>query len=211
MQYQLTPAMWVRGEMERYRVKDTTGRRNNIDLASVSLVFPFGRPAPQRVAAAEPVYVAPAPAPMPAPVVAAPAPAPEPVAVAPAPQRVSFSADTLFGFDNAAVRPEGKAALDTFRTQLGTASYESITVEGHTDRMGSTEYNQALSNQRASSVKDYLVTSGQLDPARISAVGKSEGTPVTRTEDCPDTLSRAKKITCLQPDRRVEVEVSGTR
>jgi OmpA-OmpF porin, OOP family len=77
--------------------------------------------------------------------------------------------------------------------------------------MGSTDYNQALSNQRASSVKDYLVTSGKLDPAKISAVGMSEGSPVTQAADCSDKLARAQLITCLQPDRRVEVEVSGTR
>lgn len=211
LQYELTPAVWIRGEVERYRVKDSTGRRNNIDMTSVSLVFPFGRAAAPRVVAAAPVYVAPAPAPMPAPVVAAPAPIPAPVVMAPAPQRVSFSADTLFGFDKATVRPEGMTALDTFSNQLKGATYQSITVEGHTDRLGSTEYNQALSDERASSVKDYLVTSGKLDPSKISAVGKSEGSPVTKAEDCSDKQSRANLITCLQPDRRVEVEVSGTR
>jgi OOP family OmpA-OmpF porin len=210
LQYELTPAMWIRGEVERYRVKDSTGRRNNIDMTSVSLVFPFGRAAP-RVVAAAPVYVAPAPAPTPAPVVIIAQPAPAPVVMAPAPQRVSFSADTLFGFDKATVRPEGMAALDTFSNEMKGVNYQSITVEGHTDRMGSTEYNQALSNDRASSVKDYLVTSGKLDPSKINAVGKGEGSPMTKAEDCPDKQSRTSLITCLQPDRRVEVEVSGTR
>ena len=209
LQYELTPALWIRGEVERYRVKDVTGRRNNIDMTSVSLVFPFGRAAP-RVVAAAPVYVAPAP--MPAPVVViAPPPAPAPVVMAPAPQRVSFSADTLFGFDKDTVRPEGMTALDTFSKELQGTNYQSITVEGHTDRMGSTDYNQALSNDRASTVKDYLVTRGKLDPAKINAVGKGEGSPVTQAADCPDKQSRATLITCLQPDRRVEVEVSGTR
>ena len=67
-----TPWVEARGDVERYRIKDAVGRRANVDVASVSLVFPFGR-APERVAAA-PVYVAPAP--MPAPVAVAPAPAP---------------------------------------------------------------------------------------------------------------------------------------
>jgi OmpA-OmpF porin, OOP family len=209
VQYELSPAMWIRGEMERYRVKDATGRRNNIDVASVSLVFPFGRAAAPRVAAA-PAYVAPAPMPV-AVAPPTPEPAPPPVVMAPAPQRVSFSADTLFGFDKATVRPEGMTALDAFSNQLNGATYQSIKVEGHTDRMGSTEYNQSLSNLRASSVKDYLVTNGKLDPAKISAVGMSEGSPVTQAADCSDRLPRAQLITCLQPDRRVEVEVSGTR
>lgn len=217
MQYEISPAMWVRGEFERYRIKNAVGQRNNVDVASVSLVFPFGRAPAPRMAAA-PAYVAPAPAPAPmAPAVVyvappvAPTPAPAPVAAAPVPQRVSFSADTLFGFDASAVRPEGKTALDTFSNQLGGATYSSITVEGYTDRKGSEAYNQTLSGERANAVKEYLVTNGKIDPAKISAVGKGESSPVTKMEDCSDKMSRAKLITCLQPDRRVEVEVTGTR
>jgi OOP family OmpA-OmpF porin len=212
-QYELSPSMWIRGEIERYRIKDAVGQRQNVDVASVSLVFPFGRAAPKPVAAA-PAYVAPPPAPV-APVavyVAPPPPPPAPVAVVvPAKQRVSFSADTLFGFDAAAVRPEGKTALDTFSNQLMGTTYDSISVEGYTDRKGSDAYNQTLSGERANSVKDYLVTNGKIDPTKISAVGKGESSPVTKMEDCSDKLSRAQLITCLQPDRRVEVEVTGTR
>lgn len=205
VQYEMTSALWIRGEVERYRIKNATGGRANVDVASVSLVFPFGR-APVRVAAA-PVYVAPAP--MPAPVAVAPMPAP--VVIAPVPQRVSFSADTLFGFDKSTVRPEGRVELDKFSSQLGGTRYESIRVEGHTDRLGSTAYNQTLSEERAESVKNYLVTSGNIDPTRISAVGKSETQPVTAAGDCSDNLARSALINCLQPDRRVEVEVTGTR
>lgn len=211
-QYQLTPAMWVRGEMERYRVKDVTGRRNNIDVASVSLVFPFGRTASPRMAAA-PVYVAPAPAPVA--VAPAPAPAPAPVAVPVAvprePERVSLSADALFGSNQSVVQQQGQNDLDRFSQQLSGATYESISVQGHTDRMGSNAFNQTLSNARAASVKDYLVIHGRIDPARISATGLSESQPVTAAADCPDSLSRARLIECLQPDRRVEIEVTGTR
>lgn len=206
VQYEMSSSVWIRGELERYRLKNATGHRTNADVVSVSLVFPFGR-APVAQVAAAPAYVAPAP--MPAPVAAAPTPAP--VVVAPAPQRVSFSADTLFGFDKATVRPEGKAELDKFSSQLGGTSYQSISVEGHTDRLGSTGYNQTLSEERAASVKNYLVTNGQVDPALVSAVGKSESQPVTAPGDCSDKQSRAQLINCLQPDRRVEVEVNGTR
>ncbi len=210
-QYQLTPAMWVRGEMERYRVKDITGRRNNIDVASVSLVFPFGRTAAPRMAVA-PAYVAPAPVA----VAATPAPEPVPVPAAPAvvprePERVRLSADALFGSNQSVVQQQGQNDLDRFSQQLGGATYGSISVEGHTDRMGSDAANQTLSDARAASVKDYLVIHGRIDPARISATGLSERQPVTAVADCPDSLSRARLIDCLQPDRRVEIEVTGTR
>ncbi|MDO9146529.1 MAG: OmpA family protein [Hydrogenophaga sp.] len=211
LQYEVSPAVWIRGEVERYRIKNAVGQRTNVDVATVSLVFPFGRAPVQRVAAA-PAYVAPAP------VVVTPAPQvvivtpPAPVVVAaPVPQRVNFSADTLFGFDTANVRPEGRAELDKFSGQLAGTRYDTITVEGHTDRKGSAAYNQALSTERAESVKAYLVNTGKVDPARISAVGKGESMPVTTAADCSDKLPRAQLITCLQPDRRVEVEVTGTR
>lgn len=211
LQYEVSPAVWIRGEVERYRIKNAVGQRNNVDVATVSLVFPFGRAPVQRVAAA-PAYVAPAP------VVVTPAPQvvivtpPAPVVVAaPVPQRVNFSADTLFGFDAATVRPEGRAELDKFTGQLQGTQFDRIVVEGHTDRKGSAAYNQALSTERAESVKAYLVNTGKVDPAKISAVGKGESMPVTTAADCSDKLPRAQLITCLQPDRRVEVEVTGTR
>jgi len=218
LQYEMSPAVWIRGEVERYRIKNAVGQRNNVDVATLSLVFPFGRAPVQRVAAA-PVYVTPAPVYVtPAPVYVTPAPQvvvvtppPAPVVVTPAAQRVNFSADTLFGFDTANVRPEGRAELDKFSNQLTGTRYDTIKVEGHTDRKGSAAYNQTLSTERAESVKAYLVNSGRLDPAKISAVGQGESMPVTTMADCPDSLPRAQLITCLQPDRRVDVEVTGTR
>jgi OOP family OmpA-OmpF porin len=207
VQYEFSPAVWIRGDWERYRIQNATSRRANVDVATVSLVFPFGRAPAARVAAA-PAYVAPAP--MPALVVAV-TPAPAPVVIVAVPQRVSFSADTLFAFDKSTVRPEGQAELDKFSNQLEGTTYQSISVEGHTDRLGSTQYNQRLSEERATSVKDYLVSNGKVDPTRISAVGKSESQPVTAAGDCSDKQARSSLISCLQPDRRVEVEVTGTR
>lgn len=131
--------------------------------------------------------------------------------MAAAPRRVSFSADSLFSFDASVIRPEGKAALDTFARQLASTRFDVVTVQGHTDRLGSTSYNQRLSGRRAESVKSYLVTSGGLDPARISAVGKGSAEPVTRPGDCKGSKRSDKLIACLQRDRRVEVEVDATR
>jgi OOP family OmpA-OmpF porin len=211
LQYELNPSMWLRGEIERYRVKNATGQRANVDLLSVSLVFPFGQASAPRRAAA-PAYVPPVVA---APVVAyAPPPvAPVPVAVAvpPAPERVSLSADALFGSNQSFLRQQGQTDLDQFRQQLSGATYDTIRVEGHTDRMGSDTANQTLSDARAASVKDYLVIHGRIDPARISTSGMGERQPVTAAADCPDSLPRARLIECLQPDRRVEIEVTGTR
>jgi OOP family OmpA-OmpF porin len=126
-------------------------------------------------------------------------------------RRVSFSAESLFTFDKSDLRPEGKAALDKFAKELEGTQFEMITVEGHTDRLGSQAYNQALSQRRADAVKGYLVGPGGVDAAKISSVGRSESMPISKPGDCQGDKPSPKLIACLQPDRRVEIEVAGTR
>jgi OOP family OmpA-OmpF porin len=92
----------------------------------------------------------------------------------------------------------------------GTA-FDVITVEGHTDRLGTAAYNLALSARRAEVVKAYLVSAGGFNAAKLTAVGHGESRPVTKPEDCKGNRPTPQLIACLQPDRRVEVEVSGTR
>ncbi len=205
LQYEINRAVLVRGEAERYRINDAVGNHGDVNLFSVSLVVPFGRtPAPAPRVVEAPQYVPPAPAPVAA--VTSPAPAP-----APARRRVTFSADSLFAFDQSTVSPEGKTALDAFARDTMETRYDLITVEGHTDRLGPQAYNQRLSTKRAEAVKSYLVTAGGLDAAKISAVGKDGSAPVTKPGDCKGNKPNPKLIACLQPDRRVVVEVTGTR
>jgi OOP family OmpA-OmpF porin len=212
LQYAFTPNLMLRGEAERYRINEAVGNHGDVNLYSVGLVFAFGRaPAPAPHMAAEPVYEAPpAPPPPPVAVIAPPPPAPVPVVPLP-PRRVSFEADTLFAFDRSVLGPQGKVALDKFAHELAGMHFDRITVEGHTDRLGSQAYNQKLSMQRAEAVKAYLVEPGGVDGARISAVGKGESVPVTKADDCRGTKPDAKLIACLQPDRRVDVEVAKRR
>lgn len=150
----------------------------------------------------------------PKPVAATPPPpkrAPEPVPAPPrtVPQSIDFSADALFGFNQAVLSPAGRAALDDFARQLGGAQYEAIFVTGHTDRLGTAKYNQKLSERRAHAVKNYLVRKG-VPANRINTDGRGETQPVTRPGDCKGPRS-ARLIACLQPDRRVHVEVTGTK
>lgn len=218
LQYAFSPGFTMRAEAERYRINDAVGNHGDIDVFSVSLVFPFGRaPTRARRMAAAPAYVAPAPVAPPAPM---PAPAPAPVVVQAPPaavpvvperRRVTFAAESLFGFDQSTVKPEGKAALDKFAADTRGTLFDVITVEGHTDRLGSDRYNQALSTQRAEAVKSYLVNPGGFEAGKISAVGKGESQPVTRPDQCRGSKPTARLVECLQPDRRVEIEVTGTR
>jgi OmpA-OmpF porin, OOP family len=154
------------------------------------------------------------PKPAPAPVAKVVAPAPAPIvvaAVAPKPvaERVTLDADTLFDFDKSTLRPAGREALDTFVAGLKDISPEVISAVGHTDRFGTDAYNQHLSDQRAASVKAYLVSKG-IDANRVATEGKGETQPVTKSGECLGAKS-TKIVACLQPDRRVDVEVIGNR
>ena len=148
----------------------------------------------------------------PAPIVVAAAPAPARVVQAApkaAPQKISFSGDALFAFDKSVLKPEGKVMLDGLVQQLSGASYDNIQLTGHTDRFGSSAYNQKLSERRAQAVKDYLA-SKEVMANRITAQGKGESQPVTKAADCHGPKS-TKVVACLQPDRRVDVEMTGSR
>ena len=125
--------------------------------------------------------------------------------------RVSFNADVLFGFDRAVVSTSGKHALDKFTNELQGTEFDHITIEGNTDRIGTQMYNEKLSLQRAEAVKAYLVSNSRLNAAKITTVGKGSGSPVTAAGDCKNIKTSAAVIACLEPDRRVDVEVTGSR
>lgn len=128
----------------------------------------------------------------------------------PAAKKVTLAADALFDFDKAVLRPEGKAKLDQLTNDIKGIKLEVIIAVGHADRIGSDKYNQKLSERRAAAVKDYLVSKG-VEANRVYAEGKGEKQPVTG-DKCGKSVKKSKKlIECLQPDRRVEIEVIGTK
>jgi OmpA-OmpF porin, OOP family len=202
-EYDFTRSVGLRIEVERYRIDDAVGNKGDIDLYSVGLVYKFGRAAPPPpVVRREPIA---------APVAAPPPPPPPPPPAPPTRTRVSFSADSLFDFAKATVRPAGKEALDAFAAQLRGAQFEVITITGYTDRIGSHAYNMDLSTRRAEAVKSYLVETARIPAEKITARGADGDAPVTKPDECRGKQRTPKLIACLQPDRRVEVEVVGSR
>jgi len=154
--------------------------------------------------ATPPVAVAPPPP---------PAPAPTPLVVAPPPpppviEKISLSSDVLFEFDKAALRPEGQKKLDEISDGLKGANVMQINAIGHADRIGSEKYNQQLSEKRAAAVTEYLAQKG-VEQSKVRSEGRGESAPVTG-DQCKG-VAGTKLISCLQPDRRVDVEVRGER
>jgi OOP family OmpA-OmpF porin len=140
------------------------------------------------------------------PAAAAPAPAAAPK---PAAQKVTLAADALFDFNKADLRPEGKAKLDKLVGDIKGIKLEVILAVGHADRFGDDAYNQKLSEKRAAAVKTYLISKG-VDANRVYTEGKGEKQPVTKPDQCKGAKSK-KVVDCLQPDRRVDIEVIGTK
>ncbi len=166
---------------------------------------PAPTPAPAVVA---PVAPAPTAAPAPAPT-AAPAPAPAPAA-APAMQKITLASKALFATDNATLKPEGQAVIDreVVSRIREVNNLELVLVTGHTDRMGSQEYNQKLSERRAAAVAAYLAAKG-VPRGKIETLGMGKTQPVPGVK-C-DMTNRKALVACLQPHRRVEVEVKGSK
>ncbi|TMH30094.1 MAG: OmpA family protein [Betaproteobacteria bacterium] len=120
-------------------------------------------------------------------------------------KRLRQPTDTFFNFDKAMLHPEGQAAFDDVSSRLAGSDYDSITIVGHADRIGTPQYNLGLSERRANAMRDYLVAKG-IDAQKISASGVGSSEP---TAQCPQ-LRGTRLVACLQPDRYAEVTVAGT-
>ena len=136
-----------------------------------------------------------------------------PVVMAAAPlavyEKVVFDANILFDSDQAVLRPSGQAKLDQFVDKIHGLDTQSIVAVGYADRMGTDVSNQTLSRARVDTVRTYLVTKGVAwDRVQTSAKGESQ--PTTYAGECKDA-NNAKNVACMQPDRHVFIEVSGTR
>lgn len=151
------------------------------------------------------------------PVLSTPAPMPvvvlesaQPISVPIVKETINLGADALFNFDKwqlSEMKPEGRTQLDELAEKL--KQWESrgdsrVVITGHTDRLGDDMYNLSLSQLRAQTVYSYLVSRG-VSAKTMIANGAGE---TQQIKACSDSLGRAKLIECLQPNRRVQVDVS---
>ena len=162
-----------------------------------------------------------APAPTPPTVPAAPVePPPPPVAVPPPsppvakPKRcdatITMRTDESFAFDKATLAsPAARTRLENeVRSRLAAcAVLEAVIIEGHSDRLGSQEYNQKLSERRAEAAKAVIVSMG-VPADKIETLGMGKTLPV---KSCPDSQYRTRQalIECLAPNRRIVITIRG--
>jgi OOP family OmpA-OmpF porin len=113
--------------------------------------------------------------------------------------KITLQADTLYDFDKATLKPEGKATLDKVAADLAKIRLEVVIAVGNTDSVGTDAYNMALGQRRAQSVKAYLISKG-VDGGRIYTESKGKSNPVATNATAE---GRAK-------NRRTDIEVVGT-
>jgi outer membrane protein OmpA-like peptidoglycan-associated protein len=112
-----------------------------------------------------------------------------------------LTADALFDFDQAELRPNAVQTLTSVGPLLQERGQHPVTVEGHTDAKGSEHYNRALSQQRAASVRNWLVAAGYVRSAAIQSYGETRPVAPNEHEDGSDNPEGRQK------NRRVEILV----
>jgi outer membrane protein OmpA-like peptidoglycan-associated protein len=106
--------------------------------------------------------------------------------------------DVLFDVAKSDLRPEGREDLAKLAGIVLNYPSLKLSIEGHTDNTGSTESNQALSQQRANAVRDYLISQG-LSSDSLTAQGLGENNPVADNSTAEGQ----------QKNRRIDIIVSG--
>ncbi|MDO7410844.1 OmpA family protein [Acinetobacter baumannii] len=124
---------------------------------------------------------------------------------------IELSADALFVFNGSGLKdvlPEGRKKIIDLASKISNEfiSVKKIKLIGHTDRLGNDNYNQQLGQNRAETVRNLLIENG-ISEEVVNATSMGETQPIT--DGCPNVKPYESLKSCLQPDRRVTVEITG--
>ena len=205
LQYAITDAIGIRLEAERYRINDAVGNMGDIDLFSIGLTYRFGVTKEVAPVAKEKEAIAPIAKQK---ETVSPAPKEEevlvPLCAVDAQQKIKdcmtqkktvvlVFEDIHYEFDKSTLSQEAKTALKKNLAELEKNPNITMLVSGYTSQSGTEEYNQALSERRAQSVKDFLVQEKLFPADQISTVGYGETRPALQEENPSDINSKAAK------------------
>jgi outer membrane protein OmpA-like peptidoglycan-associated protein len=127
-------------------------------------------------------------------------------------EKITLSSDALFEFGDARLSPSAQWRLGRLADHIRQegARLQEVVLVGHTDRLrsdGHHERNQILSEQRAESIRQYLIAQG-IPEDKIQAIGAGSSQPLV---ECPTGQSKVRQIACLTPNRRVEIILRGVK
>jgi len=195
LQYAITDAVGIRLEAERYRINDAVGNMGDIDLFSVGLTYRFGVTKEAAPVSEEKEAVAPISEPEEVLVVVTAADAQEKIKETVIQKKtvVLVFQDIHFEFDKSTLNKEAKSALKRDISQLDKNTNVTMNVAGYASESGTEKYNQALSERRAESVKDYLIQEKFFPANKISTIGYGETSPALYEENPSNIHSKAAK------------------
>ena len=118
----------------------------------------------------------------------------------------SFDRTVNFVFNSAELTPEARSELDKVAAVLKDPNIEKYTIiiHGHTDGVGSVEYNQNLSEQRAASARQYFISQHGIDPSRL--ISKGHGKSQLLLPSAPTNGANRRDKNLRQEGRHVQVQ-----
>jgi len=163
--FSLTENIALRVDVQDYIVTEIMQSTYHNLGVTAGIAFSFGGSKP----VAEPV---PAPVVEPAPVAPPAPPAPEII------EQGRTTLTVLFDFDKSIIKVHSLGDVNNLVDVMRRYSDINVTIEGHTDSVGTNQYNKKLSQRRANAVKNYMIQNGGIDDSRLNAVGYGEERPV---------------------------------
>ncbi len=154
---------------------------------------------------AKPVVEAPAPPP----VVEAPAPPPPPPPPEPAPvpapvrEKVTITLNVEFDTAKAIVKDKYNDEIKRVADFMKEFTDTNATIEGHTDNVGKTAYNQKLSEERANNVRQYLIDKFGIDGSRLTAVGYGMTKPIA-SNDTKEGRQKNRRVVAVMEAVRIK-------
>jgi OmpA-OmpF porin, OOP family len=158
LRYDITEALGLRAEVERYRINDAVGNKADVDLISIGLVYRFGEKKSHPAQRHEESRVI--------------------VPVKAKTEEYCSVLDIEFDIKQNQVHAEDTQKMAALATYMKKYPKTTAVIEGHSDNVGTSDYNLKLSQQRADSVVKYLVNEQHIKASRLSAVGYGETRPI---------------------------------
>ncbi len=122
----------------------------------------------------------------------------------PCQQRYVICGDTLFEFDKSTLTPHAVSTLELLVPKLKEQWTHPVTIEGHTDAIGTDEYNQSLSTKRAEQVSNWLLEKKAINPDGVKVIGQGKRRPIAPNTKADGTDNPEGR----QLNRRVEIVVN---